>query len=79
MKRLLYCITLFLALVCALASCGDDEPTVSVNDDGYVVVNGVVTEIVADKDDVITVDNDGYLVVSSKIIPAIDKALSDFE
>ena len=53
-----------LALVCVLVSCGDDEPTVSVNEDGYVVVNGVTTEIVADKDDVITVDEDGYVVVN---------------
>jgi hypothetical protein len=64
MKKLLCIISLMLSLVCVLVSCGDDEPTVSVNDDGYVVVNGVTTEIVADKDDVITVDEDGYVVVN---------------
>ena len=64
MKRLLYIITLMLALVFALASCGDDEPSISVNDDGYVVVNGVATKIIADKDDVITVDEEGYVVVN---------------
>ena len=64
MKKLVCIISLMLALVCVLVSCGDDEPTVSVNEDGYVVVNGVATEIVADKDDVITVDEDGYVVVN---------------
>ncbi len=64
MKKLLCCILLILALVFALVSCGDGEPTVSVNDDGYVVVNGVATEIIAHKDDVITVDDDGYVVVN---------------
>ena len=64
MKKLLYIIALILALVCALASCKDGEPTVSVNADGYVVVNGVTTEIVADKEDVVTIDTDGYLVVN---------------
>ncbi len=53
-----------LALVCTLASCKDNELTVTVNDDGYIVVNGVTTEILADKDDVITVDGDGYVVVN---------------
>ena len=39
-----------------------------VNEDGFVVVNGVTTEIVADKADVITVDNDGYLVVNGIVM-----------
>ena len=64
MKKLLCIISLMLALVCVLVSCGDDEPTVSVNDDGFVVVNGVTTEIVADKEDVVIVDEDGYVIVN---------------
>lgn len=64
MKKFLFISLLLLALVCALVSCGDDEPIISVNEDGYVVVNGVTTEIVADKDDVITVDEDGYVIVN---------------
>ena len=64
MKKILCIIALMLALVCALASCGDDEPSISVNDDGYVVVNGVTTSIVADKDDVIIVDEEGYVIVN---------------
>ena len=64
MKRLLCIIALMFALVCMLTSCSDNEPTVSVNDDGFVVVNGVTTNIVANKDDVITVDDDGYVIVN---------------
>ena len=41
----------------------DKKDEISVNTDGYVVVNGVTTEILADKEDVITV-KDGYLVVN---------------
>ena len=41
----------------------DKKDEISVNTDGYVVVNGVITEILADKEDVITV-KDGYLVVN---------------
>lgn len=63
-KKILYVIVLILALVCVLASCGDDEPTISVNSDGYVVVNGVVTEHLVNKDDVITVNEDGFVVVN---------------
>ena len=61
MKKL--CVVLLVSLFLLLVSCGNDDPTVSVNDNGYVVVNGTVTDIIADKDDVITVDNDGYIVV----------------
>ena len=64
MKRLLCIIALMFALVCMLTSCSDNEPTISVNDDGFVVVNGVTTNIVANKDDVITVDDDGYVIVN---------------
>ena len=43
---------------------GEKKDEISVNADGYVVVNGVTTEILADKTDVITVDLDGYVVVN---------------
>ena len=64
MKKLLCLIALTIAIVCTLVSCGDNEFTVSVNTDGYVVVNDIVTDIIADKEDVITVDEKGYLVVN---------------
>lgn len=44
MKRLLCCITLILALICLLASCSNDDPNITINEDGYVVVNGIKTE-----------------------------------
>ena len=45
MKKVLS-ILLILASLCALISCSyfESEPTIEVNEDGYVVVNGVVTE-----------------------------------
>lgn len=64
MKRLLGIVLLTVALICLLGSCSSKEPTVEINGDGYVVVNGVATDIVADKDDVITVDSDGFVVVN---------------
>ena len=64
MKKFLYILVMLLALSFALTACGDGEVTVSINDDGFVVVNGNVTDIVADKDDVITVDKDGYVIVN---------------
>ena len=64
MKRLLCIIALMFALVCMLTSCSNNEPTVSVNDGGFVVVNGVTTNIVVNKDDVILVTDDGYVVVN---------------
>lgn len=64
MKKLLIIILLAITLLCMLASCGDDEPIIEVNADGYVVVNGVITNIVADKNDVISVDTDGYVIVN---------------
>lgn len=64
MKRLLCIIALMFSLACMLTSCSDNEPTVSVNDDSFVVVNGVTTNIVADKDDVVTVDDDGFVIVN---------------
>ena len=64
MKKLLSIILLTVASLCMLISCGNDEPTIEVNVDGFVVVNGVTTNIVADKDDVISVDSDGYVIVN---------------
>ncbi len=43
MKKLL-CVALVFVLVFALASCVVDEPTITVDADGYVIVNGVKTE-----------------------------------
>ena len=44
-KKFWQAIALTLALGCALVSCdGAQEPTVSVSDDGYVMVNGNKTE-----------------------------------
>ena len=42
-----YIVVLFLVLI----SCGSGGPTVEINADGYVVVNGVATDILADKAD----------------------------
>ena len=64
MKKLLSIVLLVALLLCALGSCADNEPVVAVNGDGYVVVNGIVTDIIADRDDVISVDADGYVVVN---------------
>ena len=65
MRRLLSALLIFTLLICTLASCDNNELEISVHADGYVVVNGVTTNIVADKDDVISVDADGYVVVNS--------------
>ena len=69
MKKLLCIIAfaLILSLTLVLASCGEDEPaepTVTVSDDGYVVVNGVKTEYKVDTTDEISVNADGYVVVN---------------
>ena len=64
MKKLLSVFLLTIMLLCVLTSCGEGIPTVEVNADGFVVVNGVTTNIVADKDDVISVDSDGYVIVN---------------
>lgn len=64
MKKPLSVFLLAIVLLCALTSCGYAEPTIEVNTDGFVVVNGVTTNIVADKDDVISVDTDGYVIVN---------------
>ena len=49
MKRILALIVSMTVLSFILVSCGSDEVTVEVNDDGYVVVNGVLTDILAEK------------------------------
>ena len=71
MKKILCLIALVLILILSLVFVltlrGDDtdtELTIEVNADGYVVVNGVATDILADKSDVITVDADGFVVVN---------------
>ena len=68
MNRLFKYTALLLILALTLTSCSFINryysPEVSVNEDGYVVVNGSVTDILAAKDDVITVDEEGYLVVN---------------
>ncbi len=64
MKKLLRVLSILILTLCVLVSCDDTEAEISINADGYVVVSGVTTEIVADKDDVITVDNDGYVIVN---------------
>ena len=43
MKKVLS-ILLILVLFCSLASCSYINPAIEINEDGYVVVNGVVTE-----------------------------------
>jgi hypothetical protein len=63
MKKL--CVILgLLILVCSLSSCYNTNYDVSVNSDGFVVVNGIETNIAADQEDVIGVDDDGYVVVN---------------
>ena len=64
MKKFASMLALLLTLTVALSACGTDKAEVSINSDGYVVVNGTVTDIVADKDDVITVDDEGYVIVN---------------
>lgn len=51
-------------LICSLISCEKDGFEVSINADGYVVVDGVNTNILAEKEDVITLDSDGYITVN---------------
>ena len=64
MRKTLLLILITLATLCTLVSCSDSESLVEVNADGYVVVNGVATNIIADKEDVIFVDDNGYVVVN---------------
>ena len=70
MKKILCLIVLMLAVVCVLASCneipnfGNSSIDVTVNDDGYVVVNGIETKYKVETEDEITVSEDGYVVVN---------------
>ena len=63
MKRL-FCTIIILLAVFTLASCQIESPEVYVNEDGFVVVNGAVTDISARQEDAISVDGDGYVVVN---------------
>lgn len=74
MKKLLCIIALILILSFAFASCGKKDdgnepatPTVSISEDGYVVVNGVKTEYKIDTNDTVTVNSDGYVVVNGVV------------
>ena len=68
MKRLFSILLLMLALVMVLAACnGNDEVTISVDSDGYVIVNGVKTEHKVHTADEVTVNGDGYVVVNGVV------------
>ena len=68
MKKFLALALLALAMLLVLASCdmpGNSAPVdVTVNDDGYVVVNGIETKYKVETEDEITVSEDGYVVVN---------------
>lgn len=61
--KFLSVIALALIFVFALVSC-TGMMSVTVNNEGYVVVNGITTNILADKDDTVLVDEDGFVVVN---------------
>ena len=63
MMKFFTSIVTLLALTLVLSSCSN-KPDITLDNEGYVVVDGVRTDYVADKDDVITVSVDGYLVVN---------------
>ena len=54
---------LLCVLLCVFASC-NGEATITVNTDGYLVVDGVATEHRVDQADVITINGDGYMIVN---------------
>lgn len=64
MRKLTCILSMAAMLCCTLVSCVSNKPQVSVNTDGLIVVNGVVTDIVADREDVVTVDADGRVIVN---------------
>lgn len=74
MKKIITIVFITLAFTFALFSCdhidssGSNDAnamtTVTVSDDGYVVVNGIKTAYKVDTEDVIEVDDNGYLVVN---------------
>ncbi len=67
MKRILLALVLIFALLFT-SSCDligmPDVSDISIDDDGYVVINGVKTEYHVDIDDTVTVDENNYLVVN---------------
>ena len=67
MKKYLYILVMLLTLSFALTACGDGEVTVSVDKDGYVIVNGVKTEHKVHTADQISVNSDGYVVVNGVV------------
>ena len=64
MRKILILILSVVLLLCTLASCTDNEPIIEINADGYVVVNGITTDILADKEDSVTLDEEGYVIVN---------------
>ena len=67
MKKTLCAILILLSMIFSLVSCNfsfSAEPTVTVSDDGYVVVNGKKTEHKVQTEDKITVSDDGYVIVN---------------
>ena len=68
MKKLLCIVILALVMVMSLSACDDlmmdFQVDVSVNDDGYIVINGVETEYQVKLEDIVTVDQDGYLIIN---------------
>ena len=47
MKKLLCIIALLLTLSLALVSCGGEDPTIEISEDGYWVINGEKTDVLA--------------------------------
>ena len=82
MKKIIFRICLLVLCVVVasfvLCSCGQ-TPVVEIDDDGYWVINGVVTDVLAEgsaKVPTITVNEDGYLVINDVVtaIKANEKA-----
>ena len=67
MKKLLGIVLMTAILLCVLGSCSNKEPTVEVNSEGYVVVNGVKTEYKIHTDDEISVNAEGYVAVNGVV------------
>ena len=74
MKKTLVIFALLLAVLLAFSSCDvigsiagtPDASSISISDDGFVVINGVKTEYHVEINDKVTVDNNGFLVVNGK-------------
>ena len=67
MKKILLVTVLLLAFVFAFTSCSSSEPTIDVDSDGYVTVNGVKTEHKVHTADDISVNADGKVVVNGVV------------